>query len=75
MFRKFLEGTVFNTTYVVRQIGDTFSVGFYSPNGDWNRHEEFRTKEDAEKKVNFLNGGTSAVVAAAPSTGGVPNPK
>ena len=33
-----------------------FTVGFYKPCGDWTPESDHETKEEAAKRVNYLNG-------------------
>ncbi len=34
-----------------------YTVGFYAPNGCWHSDSDWRDKEDAAKRVHWLNGG------------------
>lgn len=34
-----------------------FTVGFYQPDGAWNPESDWRTSEEAARRVNYLNGG------------------
>lgn len=34
-----------------------WTVGFYSPNGKWNSDSDHDNREDAAKRVHYLNGG------------------
>ncbi|GAC1611119.1 MAG: hypothetical protein NVS3B3_21540 [Aquirhabdus sp.] len=36
-----------------------YTVGFYDPSGNWWPDSDFSSKEDARKRVHYLNGGTS----------------
>ena len=35
-----------------------FTVGFYSPNGEWHTDSDWENKDEAAKRVSYLNGGT-----------------
>lgn len=34
-----------------------WTVGFYKPNSEWNPESDHDIREEAAKRVNFLNGG------------------
>ena len=34
-----------------------WTVGFYNPDGKWNPESDWDSKEDAAKRVHYLNGG------------------
>jgi len=34
-----------------------YTVGFYRPGGEWNPESDYNDREEAAKRVNFLNGG------------------
>lgn len=34
-----------------------YTVGFYSPNGEWHTDSDHSNREDAGKRVHYLNGG------------------
>ena len=34
-----------------------FTVGFYHPKGQWHPESDWGTREEASKRVNYLNGG------------------
>jgi hypothetical protein len=34
-----------------------FTVGFYDPNGTWHPEGDYEKREDAAKRVHYLNGG------------------
>ena len=36
---------------------DLYTVGFYDPNGEWQPESDWPTKDDAVKRVHYLNGG------------------
>lgn len=36
---------------------DLYTVGFYGPDDKWNTDSDWNTKEDAAKRVHYLNGG------------------
>lgn len=37
-----------------------WTVGFYDPNGTWHADTDWDDKEDAAKRVNYLNGGANS---------------
>ncbi len=37
-------------------IADTWTVGFYDPNGVWVPESDYETRGDAAKRVAYLNG-------------------
>lgn len=41
-----------------RDSGDPFTVGHYSPDGEWHPDSDHPTSEQAAKRVHYLNGGT-----------------
>lgn len=34
-----------------------YTVGFYSPKGNWHPESDWNSKEEDAKRVNYLNGG------------------
>jgi len=42
-----------------RIYDDCFIVGFYDPTGEWHAESDHATREQAAKRVAFLNGGAS----------------
>ena len=36
---------------------ELYTVGFYSPNGEWRTDSDHGTREDAARRVHYLNGG------------------
>lgn len=36
-----------------------WTVGFYSPDGEWHSESDSTTKEEAASRVHWLNGGNS----------------
>lgn len=47
--------------WVYREITPgTWTVGFYSPSGEWHADGIFATKEKAAARVNYLNGGRTS---------------
>lgn len=34
-----------------------FTVGFFTPNGDWHTDSDWGSREEASKRVHYLNGG------------------
>lgn len=51
----------------IKSEGNLYTVGFYSPNGQWNPESDFEFKENAANRVNFLNGGATVEVQSLPS--------
>lgn len=44
--------------YVYIQSGsNVYTVGYYDPNGDWYPESDWGDKEEAAKRVHYLNGG------------------
>lgn len=44
--------------YVQSESGpDLFTVGFYTPAGNWEAESDWFTREEAAARVHFLNGG------------------
>lgn len=39
-----------------------WTVGFYSPNGEWHPDSDHSDREDAAKRVAFLNGGSKPII-------------
>ena len=37
-----------------------YTVGFYGPDGNWNTDSDCETREQAAKRVHYLNGGRAA---------------
>lgn len=35
-----------------------WTVGFYSPDGEWNAESDYDSREKAAARVHYLNGGT-----------------
>ena len=42
--------------YVTSEPG-LFTVGFYDPNGKWHADSDHSSREEAAKRVHYLNGG------------------
>ena len=42
----------------VRSEPGLWTVGFYAPDGAWHSDSDHAVREDAAKRVHFLNGGT-----------------
>lgn len=40
---------------------DVWTVGFYTPNGEWKPESDHKTSEAAAKRVHYLNGGHDMV--------------
>lgn len=49
------EGTM--TWVYLRSEPNLYTVGFYSPDGGWNTDYDYATKDEAAKRVHYLNGG------------------
>lgn len=43
--------------YLYSQSDNLFTVGFYEPNGRWHPESDHSTREEAAKRVHYLNGG------------------
>jgi hypothetical protein len=41
----------------IKSEPNLYTVGFYDPKGKWNPESDWDTKEDAIKRVRYLNGG------------------
>ena len=41
-----------------------FTVGFYTPDGDWKAESDHSTAEEAAERVHYLNGGENKVSEA-----------
>lgn len=41
----------------IRSEKNLWTVGFYSPNGEWNPESDYDTPEKAAERVHYLNGG------------------
>ena len=48
--------------YVYRHFpaAGCYTVGFYSPNGEWEPESDHESTEEAAKRVHYLNGGKEA---------------
>jgi hypothetical protein len=42
--------------YIITEPG-VYTVGFHTPNGEWHTDGDFASREDAAKRVRYLNGG------------------
>ncbi len=38
-----------------------YTVGFYDPKGEWHPESDHQDREEAAKRVAFLNGGNTAI--------------
>ena len=47
------------TWVYIRSEPGLFTVGFYSPDGEWHADSDWGNKDDAADRVHFLNGGKS----------------
>jgi hypothetical protein len=43
-------------TYI-KSEPNLWTVGFYTPNGEWHADSDHNTREDAAQRINYLNGG------------------
>ncbi len=43
----------------IKSEPELWTVGFYDPSGKWHADSDHEAREDAAKRVNFLNGGKS----------------
>ena len=50
---------VYKFTEKVDDFTDLYTVGFYTPDGKWIPESDHNDKEDAAKRVHYLNGGNS----------------
>lgn len=41
----------------IRSKARLFTVGFYSPDGEWHPESDYPTPEEASERVHYLNGG------------------
>lgn len=41
----------------IRSEPQLFTVGFYDPNGNWHPDSDHDDREEARKRVHYLNGG------------------
>ena len=44
----------------VRNREGFYTVGFYDPSGKWHPDSDWDSREDAAKRVHYLNGGKDA---------------
>ena len=44
--------------YIRSELG-LWTVGFYSPNGKWHPDSDHNNRDDAARRVHYLNGGTT----------------
>ncbi len=42
----------------IRSEPNLFTVGFYDPSGAWMPESDYNCREEAGKRVHYLNGGT-----------------
>lgn len=47
----------------IRSEPQLFTVGFYTPKGEWVPDSDHDSKEEAAKRVHYLNGGNDKVEA------------
>ena len=40
----------------IRSEPNLYTVGFYSPDGKWNPESDWNDREEAAKRVSYLNG-------------------
>ena len=53
----------------IRSEPKLFTVGHYSPKGEWVAESDHDTPQSAAARVHYLNGGTSVMPPARPLTG------
>lgn len=41
----------------IKSESNLWTVGFYDPQGNWHPESDWGYKEDAQKRVHYLNGG------------------
>jgi len=41
----------------IRSEANLYTVGFFSPDGRWQTDSDHQSKDEAAKRVNYLNGG------------------
>jgi hypothetical protein len=44
----------------VQSEPNLFTVGFYDPKGEWHPDSDYNKREDAAKRVAYLNGGDAS---------------
>jgi len=44
----------------IRSEPNLYTVGFYSPSGEWHTDSDHGDREDAARRVHYLNGGTES---------------
>jgi len=48
------------TTYVyIRSEPGLYTVGFYSPDGEWHPESDYCSSDEAARRVHYLNGGAA----------------
>jgi hypothetical protein len=47
--------------YLESRPNGLWTVGFYSPDGEWHPQTDYDSEEEAAKRVHYLNGGKEAV--------------
>ncbi len=48
---------------------DLFTVGFYSPGGQWDAESDHESKDAAAARVHYLNGGAALPAVSEPGSG------
>ena len=43
----------------IRSDPGLYTVGFYAPNGEWNAESDHTDREEAAKRVSYLNGNSN----------------
>lgn len=51
-----MNNTLISWVYI-RSESYLWTVGFYDPKGEWQSESDWDNKEDAAKRVHYLNGG------------------
>lgn len=41
----------------IKSEPNLYTVGFYSPDGEWHPDSDYETREEAQEQVHYLNGG------------------
>jgi len=47
--------------YLYCKVGGCYTVGFYSPEGNWHPESDHSSPEDAARRTHYLNGGRECV--------------
>lgn len=52
---------VYKADYVAALRQTVYTVGYYSPDGEWHPESEYQDKDRAAAQVSYLNGGEKPV--------------